>query len=358
MNVLTWRVFFAVAALSCGSCGGASSATRQIRLRPAPDRETTDPPAGLVARLQTRTHVVLLGTGTPNADPARQGPSLAVVVNGSPYLVDCGPGIVRRAALAHRRGIRALDVKKLNRVFLTHLHSDHTVGLPDLLYTPWVLGRNAPLQIYGPPGTRNLATHISQAYREDVQVRLRGLEPANDQGHRVSAVDVAPGPIYRDGSVAVRAFEVRHGAWKHAYGLRFITPDLHVCVSGDTRPFPGLARAFAACDLLIHEVYSLAGFRRRPKRWQRYHAASHTSAPTLGRIASQVNPGLLVLIHQLRWGTTERGLLREVHQHFRGRAVSGSDLMVIGLSRGYTRPSAGRPGRGRILTAQLKQTPP
>lgn len=322
--------------------------------RPARVRETSAAAVGSLARLQARTHVVLLGTGTPNADPARQGPALAVVVKGKPYLVDCGPGLVRRAAQAYRNGIRALDVKKLSRVFLTHLHSDHTAGFPDLLYTPWVLGRNAPLQVYGPPGTRRFVTHITGAYREDVQIRLRGLEPANDQGHRVSTVDVAPGIIYRDESVTVQAFAVRHGAWKHAYGFRFITPDLHVCISGDTRPFAGLARAYAGCDLLIHEVYSQAGFRRRPPRWQRYHAASHTAAPALGRIATQVKPGLLVLTHQLRWGTTERDLLREVSRHYRGRVVSGNDLLVIGVSQAYTRPTSGRPGQGKFLTLQLK----
>ncbi len=98
------------------------------------------------------TRLVLLGTGTPNADPARSGPALAVVVNGQAYLVDCGPGIVRRAAAAHQMGIKALAVEKLTHVFITHLHSDHTLGYPDLIFTPWVLERIAPLEAFGPPG--------------------------------------------------------------------------------------------------------------------------------------------------------------------------------------------------------------
>jgi ribonuclease BN (tRNA processing enzyme) len=340
--------------LICVSCGGPSPTTSKVCPRQAGARQTSASPAGLISRLQARTHVVLLGTGTPNADPTRQGPALAVVVKGTPYLVDCGPGLVRRAAQANKKGIRALAVKNLGRVFLTHLHSDHTAGFPDLLYTPWVLGRNAPLQVYGPPGTSRFVKHITQAYKEDVAIRLGGLEPANDRGHRVSAVEFAPGFIYRDKRVTVQAFAVRHGAWKHAYGLRFITPDLHVCVSGDTRPFAGLARAYAGCDILLHEVYSQIGFRRRNKTWQRYHAAGHTSAPALGRIASQVKPGLLVLIHQLRWGTSERDLVGEVRQHHRGQVVSGNDLMVIGLSSDYARPTPGRPGRGKISTVQLQ----
>src|SRR5262252_9702621 len=101
---------------------------------------------------QHATQVVLLGTGTPNADPDRSGPSVAIVVNETPYLVDCGPGIVRRTAAAFQKNVKGLAIEKLNRVFVTHLHSDHTTGLPDLLLTPWVLGRKDPLEVFGPKG--------------------------------------------------------------------------------------------------------------------------------------------------------------------------------------------------------------
>jgi len=91
--------------------------------------------------LLKRPHLVLLGTGTPNADPARQGSALAVVVRGVPYLVDAGVGVVRRAAAAKQAGVKSLAAEKLGHLFLTHLHSDHTLGYPDLILTPWVLGR-------------------------------------------------------------------------------------------------------------------------------------------------------------------------------------------------------------------------
>src|ERR1700722_3780573 len=112
--------------------------------------------------------VILLGTGTPNADPERSGPAIAVVANGSPYIVDFGPGIVRRAAAAH---IKPSDLKI---AFATHLHSDHTTGLADLILTPWTLERAEPLELYGPPGLRGMANHILAAYREDIQIRLHG----------------------------------------------------------------------------------------------------------------------------------------------------------------------------------------
>ena len=131
------------------------------------------------------TQVVMLGTGTPNADPDRSGPAVAIVVNGTPYLVDFGPGVVRRAsAMSPSYGgeMAALEVDNLAYAFLTHLHSDHTLGLPDLLLTPWVLERNRPLELYGPEGTEVLAEHILKAYDADIKYRLYGLEPANNQG--------------------------------------------------------------------------------------------------------------------------------------------------------------------------------
>ena len=125
-----------------------------------------------------------LGTGTPNADPERSGPAVAVVVDGNAYLVDAGPGVVRRAAAAARAdSLPALAAPRLGVVFLTHLHSDHTLGLPDLMYTPWTLGRTTPLAVYGPPGTRAMVRHLAEAYAADVDVRLHGGEPSNRTGH-------------------------------------------------------------------------------------------------------------------------------------------------------------------------------
>src|SRR2546423_8571930 len=121
-------------------------------------------------RAQSSTRVVLLGTGTPNADPDRFGPSVAIVVGDASYLVDFGAGVVRRAAAAERSGIPALAAPRLTRAFATHLHSDHTLGLADLILTPWILERSAPLSVYGPRGLRAMANHLVKAYSEDLRV--------------------------------------------------------------------------------------------------------------------------------------------------------------------------------------------
>jgi ribonuclease Z len=276
----------------------------------------------------TSTQVVLLGTGTPNADPDHSGPAVAIVVNDTPYLVDCGPGVVRRASAAFQKGVKGLAVEKLNRVFVTHLHSDHTTGLPDLILAPWVLGRKDPLEAYGPKGISWMTANISKAYREDIQVRLRGGEPSNKTGYKVTAHEIKPGVVYKDENVTVKAFLVKHGSWEQAYGFRFETRDRTIVISGDCAPSESIPQNCDGCDVLIHEVYSEAGFAKRPTEWQRYHSRYHTSSRELAELANKAKPGLLILYHQLLWGTTEDDVLNEIRASYPGRVVSGRDLDV------------------------------
>jgi ribonuclease Z len=279
---------------------------------------------------ESRSRVVVLGTGTPNPDPDRFGPSVAVVVDDASYLVDFGVGVVRRAAAADRSGIKGLNVVNLKYAFATHLHSDHTLGLSDLILTPWVLDRETPLTVYGPRGLRAMANHLVSAYAADLGVRTKGGEPAHKYDARVVNVHeiAAPGLVFHDDRVAVTAFAVKHGAWPQAFGYRFKTPDRTIVISGDTGPDSRIEEQCQRCDVLVHEVYSEAGFAQRPKEWQTYHARYHTSTRELGAIASRSRPGLLVLYHQLIWSSTEDELLREVRSVYDGKVVSAHDLDV------------------------------
>ena len=179
---------------------------------------------------KNRTRIVLLGTGTPNADPDRSGPSVAIISGGVPYLVDFGPGVVRRAASAVRTGIRELDVRNLNIAFCTHLHSDHTAGYPDLILSPWVLGRNEPLDIYGPHGLKSMTDQIVDAYGEDIRERVNGLQPSNDSGYKVNAHEIQAGIIFEDSNVTVEAFRVNHGSMD-AFGYKFRAVDMTITIS-------------------------------------------------------------------------------------------------------------------------------
>ncbi len=277
--------------------------------------------------------VVLLGTGTPNAEPDRAGSALAVVVGDRSYLVDCGPGVVRRANGASlSRGIEALDPPNLRRVFITHLHSDHTLGLPDLVFTPWTLGREVPLEVYGPPGVAEMAEHIASAWRSDVEIRLGGAEPANSDGWRIAAREVEPGEIYQDDLVTIEPFAVRHGSFEHAYGYRITTPEGVVVVSGDTGPFDGMVDIARGAALLVHEVYATAGWRRREPLWQRYHTSFHTSGREVGELARRAGVGAVVLTHQLLWGAPEDEVVEEVRAAYPGPVFYGRDLDVLRLA--------------------------
>ncbi len=274
------------------------------------------------------TLLVMLGTGTPNPDPERSGPAVAVVAGGRPYLVDCGPGVVRRAAAAYLAGVSALDMPNLTRLFVTHLHSDHTAGYADLILTPWVLDREEPLEVFGPPGIRSMTEHILAAYSEDIDIRLHDSQPQNSTGIEVITHEIEPGEIYRDENVTVTAFAVPHGAWKYAFGFRFETADRSIVITGDTTATDAVVEACRGCDILVHEVYAKAGLDRRTADWQEYHRASHTSGIELGEIAARAQPKLLVLYHQLMWGATEAELLAEIRRSFDGPVVFADDLDV------------------------------
>jgi len=283
--------------------------------------------------LMGQTKLVLLGTGTPNPDPEHSGCSLAILIDTTAYVVDFGPGLVRQAAKLsphYGGGFGALSAKNLKRAFLTHLHSDHTVGLPDLVLTPWVMGRDEPLELYGPEGTRPMVENILEAYDADIKYRLFGLEPANNRGWRVNTHEFSDdGLIYQDSMVKVEAFRVIHGSWPNAFGFRFTTPDKTIVISGDTKPSDNILEYSKGADILVHEVYSYAGWLKKDEFWKKYHAANHTSTYELGELAQKAKPGKIVLYHILFWGATEKDLLKEISEKYKGEVICGKDLMVI-----------------------------
>lgn len=277
----------------------------------------------------TSDQIVLLGTGTPNTNPDRMGPSTAVVVDNISYIFDAGPGVVRRAAAAARGGIRGLRARNLTKVFITHLHSDHTVGLTDLIFTPWAVGRNVPLEVFGPPGILNMTNHLLAAFEEDIAIRINGRETGNIAGYKVNAFEVKPGEIYKDDKVTIIAFQVNHGTWEHAYGYRIETPERVIVISGDTAPSEELIRNSEGCDVLIHEVYSTEGFNniRNPRR-KAYHSSFHTSTEELANIANRIKPKLVILHHQLLFGSTPEKMLAEIANIYKGKVVYGNDLEI------------------------------
>lgn len=278
------------------------------------------------------TQLVILGSGTPNPNPERGGSAYAVIVDNTPYLIDFGPGTIRSfAALmpAWGGGMKEMDVTKIEHAFLTHIHSDHTTGLSDLLLTPWIMGRENKLNLYGPKGLEKMAGSLLDAYADDIDYRVNGTQPSNGTGYQFNFTELADGVVFQDRNLKVEAFKVSHGDFEDAYGFRFTSKDKVIVFSGDTGPSKSLERYAKDADILVHEVYSNAGFLKKTKDWQIYHRGHHTSTYEVGEIASRAKPKILVLSHILFWGADEQDILEETRTTFSGNIKIAEDLMVI-----------------------------
>ena len=281
------------------------------------------PTANLAAE-KTPTKIVMLGTGVPRPTPDRSGPATAIIAGDRAYLVDFGPGVVRRAAAAAEKGLEALEPTRISVAFLTHLHSDHTAGYPDLILTPWVMGRKE-LDVYGPEGLEEMTKHVLEAWRRDIDIRTNGME--HQHPLLVRAHDAKPGILYQDDKVKVTAFPVPHGEWPQAFGYRFDTPGRSIVISGDTSPSEELVKHCDRCDVLIHEVYSPSVKVPVMEDWPAYSAKYHTSTAQLAEIANRAKPGILIVYHTSGRAPDEQ-LLREIRKTYQGKVVISKDLDV------------------------------
>jgi len=282
----------------------------------------------------SRTKVVLLGTGTPAPDPDRSGPATAVIVDDVAYIVDLGPGVVRRArAAATARSLKALEPTNLRIAFVTHLHSDHTIGFPDLIFTPWTMGRRVPLEVYGPQGLKEMSDHLLAAYHIDIDTRTNpdGNQRTFPEGSKVNAHEIASGVVYKDGKVTVTAFATKHAM--ESYGYRFDTPDRVVVISGDTNPTQATVDACRGCDVLVHEVHTPAWLAARPEAggapagtFRRFSEKYHTTTAQLAKLASEAKPRLLILYHYS--SLTPEELQSDMMSRYPGHFVIGRDLDV------------------------------
>jgi ribonuclease BN (tRNA processing enzyme) len=296
----------------------------------------------------TRTRVVLLGTGTPVPDPDSSGPATAVVIGNSAYLVDFGPGVIRRAeAAVLDRGITALEPGNLKVAFVTHLHSDHTAGYADLILTGWTSGRSTSLEVYGPTGLSSMTEHILEAYRIDIETRTNpeGNQRAIADGWKVNPHEIRPGVIYKDANVTVTAFPTKHAM--ESYGYRFDTLDRSIVISGDTSPTDETIRACNGCDVLVHDAQMLELYEKMPERLHSFVTKYHTTTEQLAALADKAKPRLLVVYHTvafrpgitppkflsdlIRAGavrTTSEVLQEEIGSRYAGQFVIGRDLDV------------------------------
>jgi ribonuclease Z len=265
-----------------------------------------------------KMRVTLLGTGTPFPNSDRFGSAILVEAAEKKLLFDCGRGVVIRLTQA------GVSLKKIDGLFLTHLHSDHVVGIPDLWLSGWFLGRDQPFPIWGPTGTRSLTEHLGQAFGFDVHIRQTGPDSLSANGVQIDAKEVEQGEIYNDGLTRVSAFLVDHGPVKPAFGYRIDSAGYSVVISGDTKFCQNLVDFASGVDCLIHAAWSPDHQNSAPPSKR-----SIASAEDAGRVFALVKPKLGVIYHY----KDENGLWDAVRKEYQGPLVIGKDLMSIEVGK-------------------------
>ena len=255
----------------------------------------------------TTTKVVVLGSGNPFPNPLRNGPAFALVANGKPYFVDAGEGIWRgiaHAVIHHPETLTAVfTLENLRYLFLTHLHADHTIGLPSFLLSPYKFNAPHAKEIYGPAGTEHMINHLLQAYEVDIDAAWTrsGHHP---NGWRANAHEIVNGGlVFEDENVRVEAFRTQHAPLDNCWAFRFTTQDRVVVFGGDGRYNEGLVAAAMNVDLFIADVVSEENLVHAPWGGELADKAAtikkhHMLPSDLARLQQVCGVKTIVLVHE------------------------------------------------------------
>ncbi len=288
--------------------------------------------------------VTLLGTGSPIPLADRFGPSILVEAGGETLLFDAGRGVPIRL---FQLGI---SMRRVTTVFLTHLHSDHVVGFPDLWLTgllpPAFAGRSEQMRVFGPRGTSDMMANLERAYQADLRIRIADEHVPAAATHIV-ATDIEEGIVYRRNGVTVTAFDVDHGALiKPAFGYRIDYSGRSVVLSGDTRVSENLVQHASGTDVLFHEVASARAENLAQSEAARRIIDHHTTPAEAAGVFTRVHPRLAVYTHIVLLSTTPTippptiaSVDSTTRAAYPGRLVVGEDLMrvIVGDSITVTR---------------------
>jgi ribonuclease Z len=281
-----------------------------------------------------RLKVILLGTGAPVPRIERFGPSTLVEAGSETLLFDCGRGVTQRLWQLQ------IPLRNMTAVFLTHLHSDHIVGIPDLWLTGWLPPaygrRTVPFRVWGPLGTKEMMAHLEKAYQADIRIRTED-EHLPPQGVAILAEDITEGVVYDHNGVKVTAFDVDHGAAiKPALGYRIDYGGRSVVISGDTRFSENLIRFATGADVVVHEVAAAKEELLSQSEAARRIIGHHTTPEDAGKVFDRVKPKLAVYTHIVLLTTdptisapTVQDLITLTRKTYAGPLEVGEDLMTV-----------------------------
>ncbi len=307
--------------------------TEELLVDPGPPRLFNDQ--------KSNTYLVTLGTSTPSPNPFRFGPSGAVIIDEIPYIIDAGEGILRaiaKAATAHDKLlVDSFAPTKLTKLFLTHLHSDHVVGLPSIILNPWIFGRSEKLDIFGPIGTKHLIDSIISGYHTDINERIYGPEQANDTGWKVTVHEIeSDGLIYKDEHVSVDAFSHEHGSMLN-YGYVFTSAQKKIVWAGDGKVNSNFLEASYDADYLVTELCSEENVTKAPwgglsnKEKEKIIWSYHLKPRELADLAIKARIKNLILIHESNYSTPFgiNELYTELQRIYKGKLISSRDADVF-----------------------------
>jgi ribonuclease Z len=275
--------------------------------------------------------VTLLGTGAPPPSIERFGPSTLIEVGREKFIFDAGRGAMQRL---YQLGI---PFSEITGVFLTHHHSDHVVGFPDLWLTGWIGRpwgkRRAPLPVWGPAGTEEMMEHLPRAFHVDIRVRSKSYPR---DGVKLMPQEISEGSVFAKDGITVSAFKVDHGGEDlPAFGYRIDYRGRAAVLSGDTTFNENLIEHARGADLLVHEVTAVAGSAAENPEQLKRISSNHTTVQQAGEVFARVEPKLAVYNHLLLFGNASaKDLVPATRQKYAGALIVGEDLLVIEIADG------------------------
>ena len=274
--------------------------------------------------------VVLLGTAVgPRVDLQQFGASTLIEAGDVRLLFDCGRGATLRLAQMN------VPLGSIHRLFLTHLHSDHVIQIPDLLLTGWGGGgRTVPLQVWGPRGTSAMMDRLQEAFAFDIHMRRDVDEHIPGEGIKVESHDMVEGIVFEAQGVKVTAFAVDHGPVTPAFGYRIDYRGRSVVLSGDTRVSENLIRFSTGVDVLIHEVVDPDAVRARTIDHAAAEAiiAHHTTPEEAAGVFERVKPKLAVYSH----ASNIPAIVTRTRAGYAGRLHGAEDMLTIDIGSEIT----------------------